>query len=105
MIVPSAELEGFFFPFSLEGDSCQRMRGSEILGSHRDEEGAVGYAAILRVLAHPIDTESAVLRGGSDDVSARTHTERIDTPRIIGMRDEFVTRRSEFGVDAGISEL
>lgn len=105
MIISSTEFEGFLFPFPLESDSCERMIGSEILGSHRDEEGTVGYSAVLCVFAHPIDTESTVLRGGSDDVSARTHTKRINTPCVIRVSDEFVARGSEFGVDARVSEL
>lgn len=81
------------------------MIRSEILGSHRDEEGTVGYSAVLCVFAHPIDTESTVLRGGSDDVSARTHTKRIDAPSIRRMCDEFVARGSEFRIDTRVSEL
>lgn len=105
MIIPSTKFEGFLFPFPLESDSCERMVRSEILGSHRDEEGTVGYSTVLSVLAHPINTESTILRGSGDDVSARTHTKRIDTPRIRRMCDEFVARGPEFGIDTRISEL
>jgi hypothetical protein len=105
MIVRSPKDKGSLFPISLELHSSEGMIRSKILRRHRDHECGVGYPTILSIFAHTIDTESAILTGCRNYMTTWAHTERIHRTSVSTMRYELVTRSSELGTHAGITEL
>ena len=105
MVVGSSKDKCFRFPLALEFDTCEWMIRAKVVRRDRDHEGRVGYSTILAVLTHPIDTESPILRRGSDHMTTRTHTERVDRTSVSTMSDELIARRSELGTHTRITEL
>ena len=81
-IIPAARRERARLIVALERDAREHA-GTEILRRHLHEQRGVRDTGVAAVVAHAVRHEPTRLRGRRDDLSARTHAERVRAaPRL-----------------------
>ena len=88
----AARTERRFFDTALENKTGQRVIIPEILGFKPDQQGGIAVDAVTGMQAHAVGHDSAGLGSRSDDFTARTHTEGINTPAVRSMTDQLIRR-------------
>ena len=68
---------------------------TEIFGPDSDEKGRIAVFGVTGMETHAIDNDSAGLGSRSDDMTAGTHAEGIDTTSVRRVADQFVGSGAE----------